>query len=90
MGDVEACRIFCRYLLPRHRFVPEPVNLPPAKDLIEARAQIAKLASLAARGNLDLESMTQIARVLAMSAGLRLEELEDILADKEERDRDDS
>jgi hypothetical protein len=89
-GDVEACRIFCRYLMPRHRFVPEPVNLPPAKDLIEARAQIAKLASLAAQGVLDLESMTQIARVLSMSAGLRLEELEELLANKEARDHGDN
>ena len=83
--------MFLRFLMPRHRFVPEPVDLPPAADLAEIRAQIAKLASLAASGELDLDSMTQIARTLALAAGLRLEELEDILAEKEgaESDHDD-
>lgn len=90
-GDVASMQMFCKHLMPRHRFVPEPVDLPPAADLVEIRAQIAKLASLAASGELDLDSMTQIARTLALAAGLRLEELEDILAEKEgaESDHDD-
>jgi hypothetical protein len=88
-GDVESLRLFYRYLMPRHHFVPEPVDLPPAKDLVEARLQIGKLASLTAEGVLDLDSMTAISRTLALAAGLRLEELEEILADKEVRNHDD-
>lgn len=89
-GDVESLRLFYKYLMPRQHFVPEPIDLPPAKDLIEARMQIGKLASLAAEGVLDLDSMTAISRTLALAAGLRLEELEEILADKEAQEQNDS
>jgi hypothetical protein len=30
-------RLFYKYLMQRQQFVPEPIDLPPAKDLIEAR-----------------------------------------------------
>jgi hypothetical protein len=86
-GDVESLRLFCRYSMPRHRFVPEPVDLPVPKDLTEARIQIGRLASLAAEGLLDLDSMTVIARALAI--GARLEELEEILAEREGSEPDD-
>jgi hypothetical protein len=81
--------MFLRFLMPRHRFVPAPVDLPPVNDLTEMRAQIAKLASLAAEGVLDIDSMTAISRTLALAAGLRWEELEDILAEREAQAPDD-
>ncbi len=76
--------------MPRHRFVPGPVDLPQAEDLAEARMQIATLASLAAEGVLDLDSMTTIARVLAMAIGVRLEELEEIVSEREASSDDDA
>jgi len=88
-GDVESLRLFCRYLMPRHRFVPEPVDLPPAQNAGEIQLQIARLASLAGEGSLDLDSMTAISRVLAMALGARLEELEEIIGEREAQAPDD-
>ena len=88
-GDPTARQLFMKYLLPRPKLVTTPVDLPPVDSLIEIRAQIAKLASLAAGGVLDIDSMTAISRTLALAAGLRLEELEDILADREAQAPDD-
>jgi Family of unknown function (DUF5681) len=88
-GDIEACRIFARYLLPRPKMVFQPVDLPPAKDAAEIQAQIARLASLAGEGALDLDSMTAISRLLAMALGARPEELEELVSDREARDSDD-
>ena len=88
-GDVESLRLFCRYLMPRHRFVPEPVDLPPAQNAAEIQSQIARLASLAGEGSLDLDSMTAISQVLAMALGTRLEELEELIGEKEAQAPDD-
>lgn len=88
-GDVESMRLFYKYLMPRLRFVPATVALPLVNDLVEARMQIAKLANLALQGAIDLDSMTQVSRTLALAAGLRLEELEGILAEREAQEQND-
>jgi hypothetical protein len=88
-GDVESLRLFCRYLMPKHRFVPEPIDLPAVQNATEIQAQIARLASLAGEGSLDLDSMTAISRVLATALGARLEELEELLGEKEAQVADD-
>jgi hypothetical protein len=84
LGDIAAQQLFCRYLLPRQRFVAMSVEMPVIDGLEVARAQIARLAVLAGAGDLDLDSMTSISKTIALAAGLRLEELEDILADRED------
>jgi hypothetical protein len=88
-GDVEACRIFCRYLLPRPKVVSAPFDLPPARTATEAKQQIGRLVSLAAKGELDLDSLHALASALQMAISNRMEELEGILGDFErERERD--
>ena len=88
-SDPTARQLFCRFLLPRPRLNLTPIDLPEAQEVGELRAQISKLASLAAGGALDLDSMTAIARVLAMALGARMEELEEILETREaESDHD--
>jgi hypothetical protein len=52
-----------------------PVDLPPAQDAAEAKRQIAELASMAARGELDLDSLHALSRALAMAIDARLGEL---------------
>jgi hypothetical protein len=84
LGDPAARQIFVRYLLPRHRYVSDPIQLPVIDNLAEARSQIAKLASLGMQGLIDLDSMLTLSRTIALAAGLRLEELEDILEARED------
>jgi hypothetical protein len=88
-GDVEACRIFCRYLLPHPRMVIAPFDLPPARTAAEAKQQIGRLVSLAAKGEIDLDSLHALASALQMAISNRMEELEGILGDfEQERERD--
>ena len=88
-GDVEACRIFCRFLLPRPKMVCAPFDLPPARTATEAKEQIGKLVSLAAKGEIDLDSLHALSSSLQMAISSRMEELEAILGDYEqERERD--
>jgi Family of unknown function (DUF5681) len=90
-GDVEARRQFLRYLLPHPKLVLTPIDLTPAKDAAEAQAQIGMLTSMAARGELDLDSLHALSRALAMAIDARLGELEEILSQREERsDHDDA
>jgi hypothetical protein len=88
-NDPTARQLFLRFLMPRHQFVAEPVDLPEAKSAAEIQAQIARLASLAGAGVLDLDSMTAISRVLTMALGARLEELETLVGEKEAQAPDD-
>ena len=67
LGDPEATRLFLRVLMPKHRFVAEPVDLPAAQNAGEIQLQIAQLASMAAAGEMDLGGMTEIARTLAIA-----------------------
>ena len=83
-GDIASQTLFCRFLLPRQRFVAMSVEMPEISSLEVARAQIARLAVLAGEGSLDLDSMTAISKTLAIASGLRTEELEDLLAERED------
>jgi hypothetical protein len=67
-----------------------PIDLAPTKDAAEAQAQIGMLTSMAARGELDLDSLHALSRALAMAIDARLGELEDILAEREEHSDDDA
>ncbi len=82
-GDPTARQLFVHRLMPRHRFVAEPVDLPPAQTVTETRLQLAQLASLAAAGALDLDALQAISRVLAIALGGHLDGLEEILDEKE-------
>jgi Family of unknown function (DUF5681) len=82
-SDVEARRIFCRYLLPHPKLVLTPINLPAVQNAVEAQAQIGMLTSLAARGELDLDSLHALSRALVLAIDTRLSELEEILAERE-------
>jgi hypothetical protein len=87
-GDVEARRQFLRYLLPHPKLVLTPIDLEPAKDAAEAQAQIGMLTSMAARGELDLDSLHALSRALALAIDARLAELEEIVSEREERSDD--
>jgi len=82
-GDVAARQMFMKYMWARQRFISTPITLPLIDSLEVARAHIAILASMAMRGEIDLDSTTAISRTIALAAGLRLEELEELLADRE-------
>jgi Family of unknown function (DUF5681) len=88
-GDVEARRQFLRYLLPHPKLVLTPVDLEPAKDAAEAQAQIGMLTRMAARGELDLDSLHALSRALAMAIDTRLAELEERLGEQEAGEPDD-
>ena len=60
-----------------------PVDLPAAQNAAEAQAQTGMLTSMAARGELDLESLHALSRALAMAIDARLGELEEILGQRE-------
>jgi hypothetical protein len=89
-GDVEARRLFLRFLLPRPRMVLTPIDLPPAKDAAEAQTQIGMLTSMAAKGDLDLDALHALSRALAMAIDARLGELEEIVGKREDRGDDDA
>jgi hypothetical protein len=76
-GDVDARREFFRYLLPHPKLVLTPIDLEPVKDAAEAQAQIGMLTSMAARGELDLDSLHALSRALALAIDPRLAELEE-------------
>ena len=85
-GDVEARRQFLRYLLPHPKLVLTPIDLEPAMDAAEAQAQIGMLTAMAARGELDLDSLHALSRALAMAIDTRLAELEEALSELEARE----
>jgi hypothetical protein len=92
-GDVEARLLFLRFLLPRPRMVLTPIDLPPARDAAEAQTQISMLTSMAAKGDLDLDALHALSRALALAIEARLgelEELEEILGERESRGDDDA
>jgi hypothetical protein len=88
-NDVAARQLFVKHLMPRHRFVAEPVDLSPAKDAAKAQAQIGMLVGMAGRGELDLESLYSLSRALALAIDTRLAELEERLEEQEGREPDD-
>ena len=66
-----------------------PFDLPPARTAAEAKQQIGRLVSLAAKGEIDLDSLHALASALQMAISNRMEELEGILSDfEQERERD--
>jgi hypothetical protein len=81
-GDAFARQLFCRFFYPKHRYVSVPVELPVAQSLSEAQEQIAMLVSMAARGDLDLDSTKILTDGLASSIDTKLEEIEEFLEDK--------
>ncbi len=88
-GDPHATALFFNRIAPRHRFVAVPVDLPPAKDAVEAQAQIGVLVGMAGRGELDLDSLYSLSRALALAIDTRLAELEERLEEQEGREPDD-
>ena len=82
LGDVHAQATFIR-LLPRYRFVSESVDLPLAQSAAESQEQIARLTSMAARGDLDLDSLQVLSRSLTLAIDTRLEVLEERLGERE-------
>jgi hypothetical protein len=85
-GDSQAQATFLK-LLPKHRFVAAPVDMPAPQSASEAMEQIAMLTSMAARGDLDLGSLEVLSRTLTMAIDTRLTEIEEILEEREaERD----
>ena len=88
-NDVAARQLFVKHLMPRHRFVAEPVDLPPAKDAAEIQAQIGVLVGMAGRGELDLDSLYSLSRALALAIDTRLAELEERLEEQEGKEPDD-
>jgi Family of unknown function (DUF5681) len=88
-GDPHATALFFNRIAPRDRFVAEPVDLPPAKDAVEAQAQIGVLVGMAGRGELDLDSLYGLSRALALAIDTRLAELEERLEEQEGREPDD-
>lgn len=82
LGDVHAQATFIR-LLPKHRFVSEPISLPVAQSAAEAQEQIARLTVMAARGDLDLDALATLTRSLTLSIDTRLEVLEERLGERE-------
>jgi hypothetical protein len=87
-NDVTARQLFVKHLMPRHRFVAEPVDLPPAKDAAEAQTQIGVLVGMAGRGELDLDSLYSLSRALALAIDTRLAELEERLGEQEAQEPD--
>jgi hypothetical protein len=87
--DCESRRLFLRYLLPHPKLVLTPIDLAPAKDAAEAQVQIGVLTSMAARGELDLDSLHALSRALAIAIDARLAELEEILQGREAKKSDD-
>jgi hypothetical protein len=87
LGDIECRRLYLKYLLPLPRVISTPVDLPLAQSAAEAQEQIARLTSMAARGDLDLEALQVLTRSLTLSIDTRLEVLEERL---EERERDEA
>ena len=81
-GDVNAQATFIR-MLPKYRFVSESVDLPLAQSAAESQEQIARLTSMAARGDLDLDSLQVLTRSLTLSIDTRLEVLEERLGEQE-------
>jgi hypothetical protein len=85
-GDSQAQAAFLK-LVPRHRYVSSPVDLPVAQSAGEAQEQIAMLTTMAARGDLDLDALHVLSRTLTMAIDTRLKELEEIIGEREvERD----
>jgi hypothetical protein len=88
-GDPHALALFFHRMAPRHRFVAEPVDLPPAKNAVEAQEQIGVLVGMAGRGELDLDSLYSLSRALSLAIDHRLAELEERLEMLEEREPND-
>jgi hypothetical protein len=66
-----------------------PVDLAPAQNAVEGQAQIGMLTSMAARGELDLDSLHALSRALALAIDTRLAELEELLGEQEAQEPDD-
>jgi hypothetical protein len=86
LGDVECRRLFLKYLLPLPRVIATPVDLPLAQSAAEAQEQIARLTSMAARGDLDLDALQVLTRSLTLSIDTRLARLEELLGEREGED----
>lgn len=80
-GDVEARRLVVRYLLPRYRFTPSPVDLKPAVSADEVREQIGKFISMTASGLMDLDTMRVLVDGLRTILDGRVQELEAMIRD---------
>lgn len=83
LGDVEARRVYLKYLLPLPKLIATPVILPLAQSADEAQQQISMLTVMAARGELDLDALATLTRSLTLSIDTRLEVLEERLGERE-------
>jgi hypothetical protein len=86
LGDVEARRLYLKYLLPLPRVISTPVDLPQAQSAAEAQEQIAQLTVMAARGDLDIDALPVLTRSLTLAIDTRLEALEERLEERERSD----
>ena len=77
-GDSQAQAAFLK-LMPRHRTVMAPVDLKPAADASEAKLQIARLASLTAKSEMDIDGLNCLVGALRFVIDARIEELEAIV-----------
>ena len=88
-NDLGSRQLFVRYLMrPRGRYVAEPIDLKPAQSAAQAREQIGVLTSMAAKGELDLDTLHALSRALQMAISTRIEELEELLEEREAQDPD--
>jgi hypothetical protein len=83
LGDVECRRLYLKYLLHLPRLVATPVDLPLAQSANEAQEQIARLTTMAARGDFDLDALATLTRSLTLAIDTRLEVLEERLGQRE-------
>ena len=77
-GDRQAQATFLKPM-PRHRTVMAPVDLKPTADASEAKLQIARLASLTAKGEMDIDGRNRLVGALRFVIDARIEELEAIV-----------
>ena len=82
LGDVEARRMFLKFLLPRCRMISTPIDLPVAQSAAEAQEQIAMLVAMTARGDMDLDALQILAKTLTMAVDARLAEIEEIIGER--------
>lgn len=83
-GDSQAQATFIK-LMPKHRFVPSPIELSTAEDSDEAKVQINRLVSLCASGILDLDSLRCLTDALRISIDGRQSELEALVRELVEK-----
>jgi hypothetical protein len=88
LGDVECRRLYLKYLLPMPKLIATPVDLPLAQSAHEAQEQIARLTTMAARGDLDLDALQVLTRSLMLSIDTRLAEIEGIIEERQAEGED--